>query len=200
MNLTAENADTRVAWFPRTARRVVAKNRHVLPKSLRGDAYRNNGRVQRMRFAAELTAGPRGTLLLPVPFDPDRVWSPKSTHAVNGTVDARFVRGKLELSAAGWQMPISRMWARDCGLAAGMTVEIDIAPEGAQRLELAPDIAAALEANQQASEFFDTLAQFYTKAYLKWIDSTKRQPHLRAERIDEVVQLLEQGIKQRPRG
>ena len=152
-----------------------------------------------MRFSAELAPGPRGTLVAPVPFDPDRTWSPKPTHAVNGTLDARFVRSKLEPSADGWQMPISRMWARDCALTAGMTVEVDIAPEGAQRAELAPDVAAALNANQQAAEFFDSLAQFYTKAYLKWIDSTKRQPELRAERINEVVRLLEQGIKQRPK-
>jgi hypothetical protein len=43
------------------------------------------------------------------------------------------------------------------------------------------------------------LAQFYTKAYLKWIDGTSRRPELRAERIAEVVQLLEAGIKQRPK-
>lgn len=152
-----------------------------------------------MRFAGELAPGPRGTLVVLVPFDPDRTWSPKRTHAVNGTINTRFVRGKLEPTAAGWHMPVTRMWARDCALSAGMTVDVDIAPEGAQRPELAPDLAAALAANPKAAAFFDTLAQFYTKAYLKWIDSTKRRPHLRAERIDEVVSLLEQGIKQRPK-
>ena len=152
-----------------------------------------------MRFAAELGAGPRGTLLVPVPFDPDRTWSPKPTHAVNGTIDGSWVRGKVVRTPAGWQLPISRMWARDCALTVGMRVAVDIAPEGVQRVELAPDVAAALNANKEAAEFFDTLAQFYAKAYLKWIDSTKRQPHLRAGRIEEVVRLLEQGIKQRPK-
>ena len=120
-------------------------------------------------------------------------------HAVNGTVNNRFVRSKLQPIPAGWQMPITRMWARDCALSAGMTVQVDIIAEGAQRAELAPDLAAALAANAKAAAFFDTLAQFYTKAYLKWIDSTKRQPHLRAERIADVVRLLERGIKQRPK-
>jgi hypothetical protein len=152
-----------------------------------------------MRFAASLAVGPRESLLVPVPFDPDRTWSPKSRHAVNGTINTKFVRGTLEPSGDGWQLPISRMWARDCELAAGMTVEVDIAPEGAQRSELAPDIAAALEAHPKAAAFFDTLAQFYTKAYLNWIDATKRRPGLRAERIIEVVGWLERGIKQRPK-
>ena len=160
---------------------------------------RDDGLVQRMRFTATIATGPRQTLRVPVPFDPDQVWSPKPTHAVNGTVNATFVRSRLERDAVGWLMPISRMWARDCAMRAGLEVDVDIAPEGAQRAELAPDVAEALNANEKAAAFFDTLAQFYTKAYLKWIDSTKRRPDLRAERIDEVVRLLEQGVKQRPK-
>ena len=73
-----------------------------------------------------------------------------------------------------------------------------VAPEGPQRTDLAPDLAAALEANPAASEFFDTLAQFYRKGFLRWIDGTKRRPDLRAERIAEVVRLLNDGTKERP--
>ena len=137
--------------------------------------------------------------MVTVPFDPDQVWSAKATHAVNGTINGHLVRGKLERSADGWAFALPAMWARDCAVAAGMDLDLDIAPEGAQRAELAPDIAAALEASPQAAAFFDTLAQFYTKDYLRWIDSTSRKPALRAERIRQVVQLLEAGIKQRPK-
>jgi hypothetical protein len=42
------------------------------------------------------------------------------------------------------------------------------------------------------------LAQFYRRAYLRWIDATKRRPEQRAQRIAEVIQLLEAGRKQRP--
>ena len=75
----------------------------------------------------------------------------------------------------------------------------ELAPEGPQRGDLADDIAAALEASPEAAAFFDTLAQFYRKAYLRWIDATTRRPDLRAARIAEVVDLLAAGIKQRPR-
>ncbi len=34
--------------------------------------------------------------------------------------------------------------------------------------------------------------------YLRWIDATKKRPDVRAERIAEVVRLLEQGQKERP--
>lgn len=155
--------------------------------------------MQRMRFATTTLAGPRDSVIVPVPFDPDQLWAVKTTHAVNGTINGHFVRGKLHRAGSGWGFTVSAMWARDCQLGIGRPVEVDLGPEGPQRGELAPDVASALEASPQAAAFFDTLAQFYTKAYLQWIDSTSRRPELRAQRIGQVVELLEAGIKQRPR-
>ncbi|UOZ12058.1 YdeI/OmpD-associated family protein [Amycolatopsis sp. WQ 127309] len=40
---------------------------------------------------------------------------------------------------------------------------------------------------------------FYRKAYLRWIDGTKGKPDVRAARIAEVVGLLADGVKERPR-
>jgi Bacteriocin-protection, YdeI or OmpD-Associated len=77
------------------------------------------------------------------------------------------------------------------GIAIGDEVSVELAPEGPQRGDLADDIAAA----PAAGAFFDTLAQFYRKAYLRWIDSTTRRPDLRAARIAEVVGLLAAGSK-----
>jgi uncharacterized protein YdeI (YjbR/CyaY-like superfamily) len=81
----------------------------------------------------------------------------------------------------------------------GDEVVVELTPEGPQRADLAEDISAALAANPAAAAFFDTLAQFYRKAYLRWIDATTRRPDLRAARIAEVVDLLAAGIKERPR-
>ena len=88
---------------------------------------------------------------------------------------------------------------RDTGFAVGSDVICELAPEGPQRAELADDIAAALELSPAAGAFFDTLAQFYRKAYLRYIDATTRRPDLRAARIAEVTDLLTNGIKERPR-
>jgi uncharacterized protein YdeI (YjbR/CyaY-like superfamily) len=93
-----------------------------------------------------------------------------------------------------FQVPIqSRMSA------IGDEVTVELEPEGPQRIDLADDIATALAASPAAGAFFDTLAQFYRKAYLRWIDATTRRPDVRAARIAEVVDLLAAGIKQRPR-
>lgn len=64
--------------------------------------------------------------------------------------------------------------------------------------ELAADISAALEARPEARAAFEALAQFYRKGWLRWIDSTKRRPELRAERISEMTRLLERGHKEHP--
>lgn len=152
-----------------------------------------------MHFAATALPGPRGTVIVPVPADPDQLWSTKPTHPVNGTINGHFVRGRLSRSGDAWTFALPAMWSRGCDIAGGMMLDVDLGPEGPQRSDLAPDVAAALEASPRAAAFFDTLAQFYTKAYLKWIDSTSRRPELRAQRIAEVVQLLEAGIKQRPK-
>jgi uncharacterized protein YdeI (YjbR/CyaY-like superfamily) len=88
-------------------------------------------------------------------------------------------------------------WLR-CGLEPGEQVTVVLVPEGPQRTDLAEDVAAALEANAAAGAFFDSLAQFYRRAYLRWIDGTKKRPEVRAQRIAEMVQLLQAGAKQRP--
>jgi len=157
-------------------------------------------RVMRVkRFGAHVAAGPGGRAVIAVPFDPDQAWGVKAEHRVGGTINGRRVRGTIAPGGGGWAFTVTPMWMRDAAVAAGDDVIVELAPEGPQRGDLADDIAAALEANPAAAAFFDTLAQFYRKAYLRWIDATTRRPDLRAARIEEVVELLAAGIKQRPR-
>lgn len=154
-------------------------------------------RVQ--QFRALVAAGPRGRAVIAVPFDPDAIWGARAEHLVGGKVDGRRVRGTVAPNGNRWAFTLTPMWLRDAGVAIGDDVIVELAPEGPQRADLAEDIAAALVANPAAAAFFDTLAQFYRKAYLRWIDATTRRPDLRAARIAVVVDLLAAGIKQRPR-
>ena len=151
------------------------------------------------RFRAVITAGPRGRAVIEVPFNPDETWGAKAEHPVGGTIDGRRVRGTLSPGTSGWALTVGPMWLRDTGVAIGGDVTVELAPEGPQRDDLAGDIATALAANPAAGAFFDTLAQFYRKAYLRWIDATTRRPDVRAARIAEVVDPLAAGIKERPR-
>jgi hypothetical protein len=155
--------------------------------------------MRTQRFGARVAAGPGGGAVISVAFDPDEAWGTKAEHPVGGTVNGRQVRGRIVPAGGGWVLILQPMWVRDAGVAAGDEVIVELAPEGPQRGDLADDVAAALEANPAAAAFFDTLAQFYRRAYLRWIDATTRRPELRAARIAEVVDLLAAGIKQRPR-
>jgi hypothetical protein len=151
------------------------------------------------QFRAVIAVGSRGRAVIVVPFDPDELWGVKADHPVGGTIEGRQVRGRLSPTGSGWVLTVTPMWLRDTGVTIGDDVTVELAPEGPQRGDLADDIAAALAANPAAGAFFDTLAQFYRKAYLRWIDATTRRPDIRAARITEVVDLLAAGVKQRPR-
>jgi hypothetical protein len=154
--------------------------------------------MQSQRFAVRVAAAGRGALLVPVPFDPGHVWGTKDRHHIAGTVNGVRVRGVVEQVGDGFGFTLGPAWHRGCGLTVGDEVTVVIAPEGPQRDDLAEDVAAALAANPDAGRFFDSLAQFYRRAYLRWIDATKRRPEQRAERIAEMVELLKSGIKERP--
>ncbi len=118
----------------------------------------------------------------------------KAEHHVNGTVNGWRVRVRLVPGDGGWAFTLSPARVRDLGLVIGEEASVELAPEGPQRADLADDIAATLAANPDAAAFFDTLAQFYRKAYLRWIDATTRRPDVRAARIAEVADLLAAGV------
>jgi hypothetical protein len=147
------------------------------------------------RFRAVIAAGPRDGAVIRVPFDPDEAWGAKAGHPVSGTIGGCRVRTRLVPAGRGWALTLAPKRLISMGIAIGDEVTVELAPEGPQR----GDLAAALAANPAAGAFFDTLAQFYRKAYLRWIDSTTRRPDLRAARIAEVVGLLAAGVKERPR-
>lgn len=139
-------------------------------------------------------------MLVPLPFAPDELWGAKRAHRVHGTLNGMGIRAVIEPLGDGYGILLGPAWRRDCGIAPGDKVSVVLAPEGPQRDDLAPDVAAALEAEPDAAAFFDSLAQFYRRAYLRWIDATKRRPAVRAPRIAEMIELLKAGIKQRPSG
>jgi hypothetical protein len=150
-------------------------------------------------FTAVVTRDRKGRVLVPVPFDPDEAWGAKQMHHVHGTVNRMGVRAVIEPLGDGRGILIGPAWRRDCGIEPGDEVRVTLAPEGPQRDDLAPDLAQALAADPEAAAFWDSLAQFYRKAYLRWIDATKRRPDVRAARIAEVVGLLKAGVKDRPK-
>lgn len=149
-----------------------------------------------MRYTTRGQARERGGVFIPVPFDPDEAWGPKPVHHVTGTVNGVKVRAVIGSLDGRRGLLLGPAWT-PAALEPDAPVEVELTPEGPQRADLADDLAAALEANPAAGAFFDGLAQFYRRAYLRWIDATQRRPDQRPHRIAEVVALLEAGKKQR---
>lgn len=144
-----------------------------------------------LRFEATLRSDTSRRVYLPLPAEPE-------VRHLAGTVNGMRYRGAVESIEGSPALVLGPAWRRGCGLEAGDHVDVELEAEGPQRHDLAPDLAAALNASPAAATFWDELAQFYRKAYLRWIDSTKRNPTLRKERIATVVALLERGVKERP--
>ena len=80
---------------------------------------------------------------------------------------------KLSTTAEDWYS--APRWRRDRHLESGAAVEVMLEPEGPQRDDLADDLAVAFLAHPAAAAFFDSIAQFYRRAYLRYIDATKRR-------------------------
>jgi len=150
-------------------------------------------------FSTTVAIDDRGRVVIRVPFDPDEAWGVKSRHHVSGTVGGRRVRGTLDAMEDGYGLILGPAWRRDCGLDVGTEVLVALAPEGPQRTALPPDVAVALENEPVAAAFFDSLATYYRTAYLRWVDATKRRPEVRADRILEMIKLLTEGKKERPK-
>ena len=164
------------------------------------------GRMRVQRFGARVTSDAEGRAVVAVPFDPDQTWGAKAFHPVGGTIEPvagtdcnRHLRGRITPDGNQWVFTLNPTWMQATGVAVGDEVTVELEPEGPLRADLADDLASALKANPAAAAFFDTLAQFYRKAYLRWIDATTRRPDVRAARIAEVVELLAAGVKERPR-
>lgn len=147
---------------------------------------------------ATVTTDAKGRLLVRLPFDPDDAWGTKVVHRVAGTINGERIRAAVERIDGARCFVLFKLWRGR--LEPGDEVALVLWPEGPQRADLAPDIEAALDAAPEAGEFFDSLAQFYRKGYLRWVDATKRRPEVRAARIAEMVELLKAGRKERPRG
>lgn len=148
-----------------------------------------------MQFTAQIVRQGSRTFLV-LPEEVVERWGEKPHHYVVGTISERKVRGRTEVWNGEYILPLGPTWLRDNDLQVGTNVECVLCLESPVIEELADDIASALEAEPQAKAFFEEIAPFYRKNYLRWIEGAKR-PETRAVRIAEVIQLLKEGRRQR---
>ena len=134
--------------------------------------------------------------ILPIPFNPNEAWGDKDRHHIAGLIHGNKYRGPIESDERQYYLSLGAAWCKAANLREGKSVKVSISPEGPQIEQLSSDIASALKAEPQARAFFEALATFYRKGYLKWIDGA-RKPEARKARIEETITLLKDGKKQR---
>ncbi len=149
-------------------------------------------------FRATIDGAGKTRVYVTLPFDPATLWGARERYYVAGTINGMKFRGRLDQSGKGHFLSLGPAWRRSAGVSPGDVVDVLIVDEHPPREGLASDVAAALDADPEAARFFDALAAFYRKNYLRWIDATRRRPDVRATRIAELVELLRAGCKMRP--
>ncbi|MBC7879283.1 MAG: DUF1905 domain-containing protein [Anaerolineales bacterium] len=135
-------------------------------------------------------------VFVPIPFDPNDIWGVKQRHHIRGTVNGYKVRGSLGSDGKQYFLILGAAWRRDCDVDTGTKVDVVLSPEGPQSETLSSDIVSALDGEPKAKAFFESLATFYRKNYIRWIESAKK-PETRTARIEEMISLLKAGKKQK---
>jgi Bacteriocin-protection, YdeI or OmpD-Associated/Domain of unknown function (DUF1905) len=151
--------------------------------------------MSHQRFRATLSV--RGTQVgVVMPFDPDEIWGAKARHDVSGTIDGHTVRGPLQKDRDGFLLSLGPTWRAQAELSESAEVEVVLAPEGPQLENIPAELSEALQNHPDALTFFFSIAPFYRKNYVRWIESAKR-PETRAARVAETVTLLGEGKRQK---
>lgn len=128
-----------------------------------------------------------------LPFSPEKVWGPRGRFVTSGTVAGRAWRGPLEPVGDG---RFVALLDPEHPVAVGATVEVVLAAEDPLADNVAPDVAAALRSDPEAREFFEDLAGYYRRNFIRGIEGAKR-PETRAARIAEMMALLRQRRREK---
>ncbi|MCE7984198.1 MAG: DUF1905 domain-containing protein [Caldilinea sp. CFX5] len=131
-----------------------------------------------------------------LPFDPNQSWGAKERHNVHGAINGVTIRGTLLLDGGSYYLALGPAWRRASGIEAGANVTVQLTAEGPQVATMAADLSAAFAGAPTAQEFFNSLPTFYQKNYMRWVESAKR-PETRAKRIEEMIELLKAGKRER---
>jgi hypothetical protein len=119
----------------------------------------------------------------------------KDRHYVTGSIDGCTLRGRLASVADAHVLQLGPSW--NCArFEAGDDVSVELEPEGPQLATMSSDVVSALESEPEARRFFEALATHYRKNFVRWIDGAKR-PETRLRRIDEAVDALKSGRRER---
>ena len=117
--------------------------------------------------------------------------------AVLVTVGAHTYPSTVAVYDGQFFVPLSAENREAAGVAAGDTVEVDLALDTTSRLVAPPpDLAEALDGDTAARAFFEGLAPSHRKEWVRWVEDAKRA-ETRTTRIVRTVEALREGRRTR---
>jgi len=151
--------------------------------------------LTKQTFTANIVRSGTRTLL-ELSFDPNDVWGVRKRHYLGGTINGHEVRGVVEGEGPSFFFSLGAAWLRDNDIDTESPVEVILSPEEPLPESVDDDISSALESEPEAKAFFEGLAPFYRKNFIRWIESARR-PETRKVRIAEMMDSLKAGKRDR---
>jgi hypothetical protein len=150
-----------------------------------------------MRFRTAIELGGKTATGFAVPDEVVSVLGAGKRPAVRVTIGQHTYRTTIASMGGRFLVPLSAENRAAAGVAAGDEVDVDIALDTSPRVVTVPaDLAVALTRDDDARQFFESLAYTHRKEWVRWIEEAKTV-QTRSSRIEKTVDAL--GAKKRTR-
>ncbi len=149
------------------------------------------------KFRAEIQSASGGGAFIAIPFDVEQVYGKKRVK-IKALIEGVPYRGSLVRMGTtchilGILKEIREKIGKQIGDEIDVTLEEDTEP---RQVTLPPDLLTALQADPAAGDFFQKLTYTHQKEYVQWIEEARRA-ETRAARIEQTLQMLKQGKKEK---
>ena len=146
-----------------------------------------------MKFRTQVLLGGKTATGLPVPADVVEALGSGKKPAVTVTLGGHSYRTTVASRGGQFLVPLSAENREQAGVAAGDDVEVEITLDTAPReLEIPPDLAEALAADEEARTRFETLSYSAKQRFVLPIGQAKTE-ETRQRRVTKVITDLRAG-------
>ena len=150
-----------------------------------------------MRFRTTILQSNKTATGIRVPDDVIAALGPSRRPPVQVTVNGYTYRTTVAVMNGAFMFGVSADVRKNAGVAGGDEVDVEIVLDTEPREVIVPtDLHIALDADPDASRFFQSLSYSHKSAYVIWIESAKKV-ETRQRRIPEAIRMLQEGRKQR---
>ncbi|MEP7017903.1 MAG: YdeI/OmpD-associated family protein [Actinomycetota bacterium] len=150
-----------------------------------------------MKFRTMIVQSNKTATGIRVPDDVIAALGPSRRPPVQVTVNGYTYRTTVAVMNGAFMFAVSADARKSAGVAGGDEVDVEIVLDTEPREVSVPaDLQAALDADPEAHQFFQSLSYSHKSSYVLWIESAKKD-ETRERRIPEAIRMLKERRKQR---